>query len=91
MNDEGRELKASDQAVRVRVEHVLERDADVVLRRHVVRDVVVQDEPEEAVQQREVDLFEDLIELGLDHDHTLALRSVPHVMEIVHALAPLVH
>ena len=48
--------------------HVLVVDDDVVLGRHVVGDVVVEDEAEQPVEQREVHLLVHLGELRL-HAH----------------------
>ena len=86
----GGELQAADDAVRVGVHHVLEGDDDVVLRRHVVGDVVVDDEAQQTVEQCKVDLLVDLLELSLEHDDALALGRVPHVVKVVDAEAPLV-
>ena len=47
LDDEAAELQAADEAVVVGVHHVLVRDGDVVLRRHVVRQVVVHDEAQQ--------------------------------------------
>lgn len=54
-------------------------------------EVVVHDEAQEAVEQREVDLLVDLAELRLHEDVALALARLPHVVQVVDALAPLVH
>mmetsp|Transcript_4532 Transcript_4532/g.13244 ORF Transcript_4532/g.13244 Transcript_4532/m.13244 type:complete len:1314 (+) Transcript_4532:2393-6334(+) len=89
--DEGGELEAAHEAVGVGVVHVLEGDGHVVLGRHVVGDVVVHDEPKQAVEQGQVNLLEHLLELGLHHDHALAVGGVPDVSEVVHAQRPLVH
>mmetsp|Transcript_6161 Transcript_6161/g.24641 ORF Transcript_6161/g.24641 Transcript_6161/m.24641 type:complete len:696 (-) Transcript_6161:121-2208(-) len=91
LRHEARELQAADEAVRVRVAHVLVRYDDVVLGRDVVGDVVVDDEPQQAVEHRQVHLLVQLLELGLQDDQALALRGLPHVREVVDALAPLVH
>ena len=56
LHHEGGELQAADDAVRVGVVHVLEGDVDVVLGRHVVGDVVVEDQAQQAVEERQVDL-----------------------------------
>jgi len=64
---------------------------DVVLGSHVVGDVVVEDESQQPVEQREVDLLEDLVELGLEETHALVLARVPNVVEVVDAAAELVH
>ena len=59
--------------------------------RHVVRDVVVENQPEQPVEQRQVDLVGHLGQLRLQHHHRLALGRVPHALQVVDALAPLVH
>ena len=51
---------------------------------------MVHDEAQEAVEEREVDLLVDLAELGLHEDVALALARLPHVVQVVDALAPLV-
>ncbi len=56
LDNEGGELEAADEAVRVGVRHVLVGNHHVVLGRHVVRDVVVQDQAQQPVQQRQVHL-----------------------------------
>mmetsp|Transcript_33281 Transcript_33281/g.109100 ORF Transcript_33281/g.109100 Transcript_33281/m.109100 type:complete len:1053 (+) Transcript_33281:4096-7254(+) len=71
--------------------HVFVIDDDVVLRSHVVRDVVIHDQPQQAVQQRQVNLLRNVFELGLENDDALAIRGVPHIRQVIDALAPLVH
>ena len=56
LHHEGGELEPADETVRVGVVHVFERDVDVVLGCHVVSDIVVEDEAEQPVEQREVHL-----------------------------------
>ena len=58
-------------------------DDDVVLGGHVVGDVVVDDEPQETVEKRQVDLLVQLLKARLHHDVALALRRVPHVVQVV--------
>ena len=77
MDEEGGELEAADEAVGVCVVHVLVVDDDVVLGGHVVGDVVVDDEAEQAVEEGEVHFFVELLELGLEHDVALALARLP--------------
>lgn len=52
--DERSELQAADQAVGVGVVHVLVVEHHVVLAGHVVRDVVVHDQPQQTGQQGEI-------------------------------------
>ena len=63
----------------------------VVLCRDVVRQVVIQDEAQESVQQRQVDLLVYLRQHGLHEYVALALARLPDVRQVVDALAPLVH
>mmetsp|Transcript_38034 Transcript_38034/g.88956 ORF Transcript_38034/g.88956 Transcript_38034/m.88956 type:complete len:243 (-) Transcript_38034:2942-3670(-) len=90
LEHEGSKLQPLDQAVGVGVVHVLVVDGDVVLRSHVVRNVVVDDEPKQSVQQRQIHLLRHVLELGLQHHDALAIRCVPHVRQVIDALAPLV-
>mmetsp|Transcript_18309 Transcript_18309/g.41881 ORF Transcript_18309/g.41881 Transcript_18309/m.41881 type:complete len:429 (+) Transcript_18309:3998-5284(+) len=90
LEDERGEMEAADEPVGVGVHHVFEGDADIVLGRHVVGDVVVDDEAEKSIEQGEVDLFVDLFEFGLYHDRTFSLVCFPDSLEVVDALAPLV-
>mmetsp|Transcript_3491 Transcript_3491/g.11579 ORF Transcript_3491/g.11579 Transcript_3491/m.11579 type:complete len:907 (-) Transcript_3491:778-3498(-) len=90
LHDEGGKLQAAQDAVRVGVVHVLEGEVDVVLGGHVVGDVVVEHQPQEAVEQGQVDLLVHLGVLRLDADDALAVGRVPHVRQVVDAEAPLV-
>ena len=53
--------------------HVLVVDDNVVLGRHVVCDVVVNNQSQQAVQKGEVHLLRDVLELALKDHHTLAI------------------
>mmetsp|Transcript_62206 Transcript_62206/g.196852 ORF Transcript_62206/g.196852 Transcript_62206/m.196852 type:complete len:623 (-) Transcript_62206:2053-3921(-) len=91
LHDEAGELQAADEAVAVGVAHVLVGDHHVVLRGHVVGDVVIHDQAQQPVEHGQVHLLVHLLELGLHEDHALPLGGVPHVREVVDPLAPLVH
>ena len=58
-------------------------DDNVVFGCHVISDVVVDDEPEQPVEEREIDLLVHLLEVRLQHDVTLALTRVPHILQVV--------
>ena len=58
-------------------------DDNVVFGRHVISDVVVDDEPEQPVEESEIDLLVHLLEVRLQHDVTLALTRVPHILQVV--------
>ena len=60
-------------------------DDDVVLGSHVVCDVVVHDEPQQAVEEGQVHLLVHLLEERLHHHVALALGHVPHVLQVVDA------
>eukprot|EP00123_Amoebidium_parasiticum_P018099 comp24100_c1_seq1/m.43516 comp24100_c1_seq1/g.43516 ORF comp24100_c1_seq1/g.43516 comp24100_c1_seq1/m.43516 type:complete len:578 (+) comp24100_c1_seq1:3557-5290(+) len=91
LHDECCKLQTSDQAVRVSVVHVLVVDDHVVLGRHVVGNVVVHNKTQQTIQQRQIHLLVEFVELGLEHDVALAFRGVPHILQVIDALAPLVH
>ena len=58
-------------------------DDNVVFGCHVISDVVVDDEPEQPVEESEIDLLVHLLEVRLQHDITLALTCVPHILQVV--------
>lgn len=71
--------------------HVFVAYHNIVLRSHVVGQVVVYDQPQQSIKQGQVHLFVDFIVLCLHEYHRLALGRVPYVCQVVQALAPLVH
>mmetsp|Transcript_2955 Transcript_2955/g.8791 ORF Transcript_2955/g.8791 Transcript_2955/m.8791 type:complete len:467 (+) Transcript_2955:3703-5103(+) len=90
LGQERSKLQAPNDTVRVGMGHILEGDDNVVLGRHVVSDVVIDDQPQQPVEKREVDLLVYLLEVRLHHDYALAVGRVPNILQIVDALAPLV-
>lgn len=66
-------------------------DDNVVLCSHVISNVMIHDEAEEPVEERQIYLLIELLELSLEHHVTLPIRSFPDVLEVVDTLAPLVH
>lgn len=50
---------------------------------------MIQDETEEAIKKRQVDLFVDLRKDGLHHDIALSFAGLPNVCQVVDTLAPL--
>mmetsp|Transcript_70723 Transcript_70723/g.165865 ORF Transcript_70723/g.165865 Transcript_70723/m.165865 type:complete len:432 (+) Transcript_70723:3649-4944(+) len=90
LEHKGAELQTLDEAIGVCVVHVLVIDHNVVLRSHVVRNVVINDKAEQAIQQRQVDLLRNVFKLALQHHHALTIRGVPDVRQVVDTLAPLV-
>merc|ERR1719422_1271412 len=74
LHDEGGELQTSHYSIRVGVVHVLVVDDNVVLGRHVVSNIVVNDEPEESVEKCEINLLIELLKLALHHDVALPLN-----------------
>ena len=65
-------------------------DDDVVLRRHVIRNVEVNDEPQQLIEQSQVDLLVQLLQLGLHEDVALAVGRLPNLLQVVNSLTPLV-
>eukprot|EP00438_Fugacium_kawagutii_P036610 Skav217820 [mRNA] locus=scaffold889:237880:242886:- [translate_table: standard] len=57
LEDKGAKLQTLDEAVGVGVVHVLVVDHDVVLRGHVIRNVVIHNEPQQSIQQGQVHLL----------------------------------
>mmetsp|Transcript_29770 Transcript_29770/g.62395 ORF Transcript_29770/g.62395 Transcript_29770/m.62395 type:complete len:277 (-) Transcript_29770:3144-3974(-) len=91
LKDEGSKLQATDQAVAVQMIHVLVIEQDIVLCGHVLRNVVIDNQPKEAIQQRKIHLLVHLLKLSFHHHIGLPAGRVPHLLEVIHALAPLVH
>ncbi len=90
LEDEGCELKAHDNTIKVGMIHVFEIDADIVFGGHVISDVMVDDKPEETIQKSEIDLLIDFIETGLEQDKRLTLTGIPSTMQVIDALTVLV-
>mmetsp|Transcript_8730 Transcript_8730/g.18587 ORF Transcript_8730/g.18587 Transcript_8730/m.18587 type:complete len:747 (-) Transcript_8730:2392-4632(-) len=90
LRDEAGKLQSSDEAVAVGVAHVLVRNHHVVLGGDVVGNVVVHNQAQQPVHEREVHLLKHLLELALHHHHALAILCLPHAVEVVDAVAPLV-
>ena len=60
--------------------HVLVVDDHVVLGRHVIGNVVIDDETQQTIEQRQIDLFVQLLETRLEHHVTFTIRSLPHIL-----------
>ncbi len=58
-------------------------DDNVVFGRHVIGDVVVDDETKQSVEKRQIDLLVHLLKVRLQHDVTLPFTGVPHVLQVV--------
>ena len=57
----------------------------------VVGEVVVDDQTEEAIEKRQVNLFVHSCKGRLDADYAVSFRSVPDIGQIIHAQTPLVN
>lgn len=58
-------------------------DDDVVLGRHVISNVVVNNETQQPVKQSQIDLLVHLLVARLQHDIALSLSSLPHILQVV--------
>ena len=83
-------MEAHDNTVKVGMIHVFEIDTDVVFGGHVISNVMVNDKPEESIQESEINLLIYFIETGLEQDKRLPLRGIPSTMQVIDALAVLV-
>lgn len=70
--------------------HVFILNSDVVLRNHVVCQVVIDNEPQKSIHQGVVHLFVDFLKLGLHQDNTLIVLHVPNISQVIDALTPFV-
>ena len=57
----------------------------------VVGEVVVDDQTEEAIEKRQVNLLVHSRKGRLDADYTVSFRGVPDIGQIIHAQTPLVN
>ena len=83
-------LKSPDNSIGVGVIHVLVVDHHVVLGSHVVGDVVVHDQPQQPVEQCQVNLLVQLLKLTFHHHITFSISCFPNILKIVDSLAPFV-
>ena len=60
-------------------------DDHVVLGGHVVSNVMIHNQPQQSVQESQINLLIQLLEMTLHHDIALSLPSVPHLLQIVDA------
>ena len=60
--------------------HILVVDDHVILGGHVVGNVVVHDQPEQPVEQGQVNLFVELLEVALHHHVAFPVRCLPNVL-----------
>lgn len=60
-------------------------DDDVVFSRHVIGDVMVDDQTQKSVEQRQIDLLVQFFESRLQQYIALALTNFPYVLQIVDA------
>ena len=61
----------------------LKVDDDVVLARHVVGNVVIDNETEETIQEGEINLLVELVKGRLHENIALAIGRLPHVLQVV--------
>lgn len=62
-------------------------DDNVVLGSHVISNVVVNNKTQQPVEQCQIDLLVHLLIARLQHDVTLSLSRLPHVLQVVDAWA----
>lgn len=79
------------RSVSVYVYDVIDKRTSVILRRYVVGQIVVQNQPQQSVEQRQIDLLIDLRQDSLHQDITFAFTGLPDVSQVVDPLAPLVN
>ena len=70
--------------------HVFEGNDHIILRGHVISQVVINNQPEKLVQESEVNLIVELLKFGLHQYDTLIFGDIPDISEVIDALAPLI-
>lgn len=83
MSDKRGELKTSNDAITVGVIHVLIIDHDVVLRCHIIGDVMINNQTQQSIEQSQIDFLIKFLELRLQQNVAFAFSDVPNVGEIV--------
>lgn len=81
LHNERRELEASDDAVAVRVVHVFVIDVHVVLRRHVISNVVVDNQTQQTIQKGQIDLLVQFFKTRLQENIAFPFGRVPHILK----------
>lgn len=81
LHDERGKLKTTDYAVAVDMVHVLVVNHNVVLRCHIVSDVMIDDKAQQTVEQSEIYLLVDLLETRLKQHVALAFAGLPHILK----------
>jgi len=83
-------LQAHNGPKEVGMIHILKRDRNIILRRHIIRNIMIHDKPQQPIQQGKINLLINFIQPGLQQDHRLPLPSLPDPMQVVNPLAVLV-
>ena len=83
MENEGGELKPPNQTKCVGVGHILAGEHDVVFRRDIVHQVVVEDETEKTVKKSQINLFVYLRQDCLHENIAFPVSGLPHVGQVV--------
>lgn len=72
LRDERSKLQTTNDSITVGVVHVLVIDDDVVLRSHVISNVVINDQAKQSIEKRQINLLVKLLELRLQQDVAFA-------------------
>jgi hypothetical protein len=91
LEDETGELKTSNQTISINVGHVLVCQNNVVLRCAVICQVVIHDESQQPIKEREIHLFVDFGQLRFNHNVAFAIGCLPDVVQVIDTLAPLIY
>ena len=66
LEDKTGELEATNEAITVSVAHIFVANDYVVLRRHIVGQIVIHDQAQQSIQQRWIHLLVNLVHFGLE-------------------------
>jgi len=91
LEDKAGELEAANETIRVRVTHVFVGHNYIVLSGHVIGQIVIHDESQQAIQKRGIHLLIHFVHLSLNQNCGSVFSGVPHISQVVQTLAPFVH
>lgn len=78
-----RKLQTPNDTITVGMIHVFVVNHHVVLGSHVIGNVVINDQTQQTIQQRQIDLFVEFFEFRLQQDIAFPLADIPYVLQVV--------
>jgi hypothetical protein len=80
-----RHLETTNDAITVCVVHVFVVDDNVIFGRHVIGNVVIDNQTQQSVEQRQIDLFVEFLEARFEQNVAFTFVDIPDVLQVVDA------